>query len=170
MQTRFASSRDYLDTHEMHGLLGTRGLYGYSIQLEPREHARLTEVGAELILCPASNMFIGSSLFDLAARVKDGIPVGLSTDTKGGSSFSILRTMAAAYDIAQLCGIALHPPHLFWMATNGSARALHASNKIGRISMGMEAELIAIDLSSTPAIAQRKKHACDLWEAVFRPS
>ncbi|MEM1004226.1 MAG: guanine deaminase, partial [Pseudomonadota bacterium] len=38
---------------------------------------------------------------------------------------------------------------------------------IGNIAPGMEADLVVIDLASTPAIAQREAHADDLWEAVF---
>ncbi len=163
----FPNARDYLDTYEAHGLLGARGLYGHAIHLEPRERARLAEVGASVIHCPTSNTFIGSGLFDLAARVADGIPIGLATDTGGGSSFSMLRTMAAAYEIAQLTGIALHPAQIWWLATAGSARALHMSNKIGTIAPGMEADLVAIDLASTPGIAQRSARAEDIWEAVF---
>jgi guanine deaminase len=49
--------------------------------------------------------------------------VGLATDTGGGSSFSMLRTMAAAYEVGQLRGRALHPAQLWWLATQGSARA-----------------------------------------------
>ncbi|MEM7642778.1 MAG: guanine deaminase, partial [Pseudomonadota bacterium] len=92
----FPTARDYLDTYEAHGLLGARGLYGHAIHLEPRERDRLAEAGAALIHCPTSNTFIGSGLFDMAlARTHR---VGLATDTGGGSSFSMLRTMAAAYE------------------------------------------------------------------------
>ncbi|WP_338550743.1 guanine deaminase [Roseovarius phycicola] len=163
----FPEARDYLDTYEAHGLLGARGLYGHAIHLEPRERARLAEVGASVIHCPTSNTFIGSGLFDLAARVADGISVGLATDTGGGSSFSMLRTMAAAYEIAQLSGAAVHPAQLWWLATAGSSRALHMSDKIGTIAPGMEADLVAIDLDSTPGISQRSARAEDIWEAVF---
>ncbi len=40
-------------------------------------------------------------------------------------------------------------------------------DKIGNIAPGMEADLVVLDLSSTPAIAQRSARAADLWEAVF---
>ncbi|MEL7257623.1 MAG: guanine deaminase, partial [Pseudomonadota bacterium] len=163
----FPEAQDYLDTYEAYGLLGARGLYGHAIHLEPRERARLAEVGASVIHCPTSNTFIGSGLFDLAARVADGIPIGLATDTGGGSSFSMLRTMAAAYEIAQLTGTAPHPAQLWWLATAGSARSLHMSDKIGTIAPGMEADLVAIDLASTPGITQRSARAEDIWEAVF---
>ncbi|MDF1668739.1 MAG: guanine deaminase [Roseovarius sp.] len=163
----FPQARDYLDTYEAHGLLGARGLYGHAIHLEPRERDRLAEVGGALIHCPTSNTFIGSGLFDMAARMAEGQRVGLATDTGGGSSFSMLRTMAAAYEIGQLSGTALHPAQLLWLATAGSADALHMGDKIGNIAPGMEADLVVLDLASTPAIAQRAARAEDIWEAVF---
>lgn len=167
VKSLFPDARDYLDTYEAHGLLGARGLYGHAIHLTPRERARLAEVGAALIHCPTSNGFIGSGLFDMAARVADGHRIGLATDTGGGSSFSMLRTMAAAYEIGQLTGTALHPAQLLWLATAGSARALHMGDLIGTIAPGMEADLVALDLASTPAISQRADRAEDIWEALF---
>jgi len=160
-------ARDYLDTYEAHGLLGARGLYGHAIHLEPRERHRLREVGAALIHCPTSNSFIGSGLFDMARAKTEGQRVGLATDTGGGSSFSMLRTMAAAYEIGQLSGNVLHPAQLYWLATAGSAGALHMGDRIGNIAPGMEADLVALDLASTPAIAQRADRASDIWSALF---
>ena len=162
----FLGARDYLDTYEAHGLLGARGLYGHAIHLTPRERARLAEVQAALVHCPTSNTFIGSGLFDMAG-LAPVLPVGLATDTGGGSSFSMLRTMAAAYEVGQLAGTPLHPAQLLWLATAGSARALHMGDRIGRLEAGMEADLVALDLASTPAIAQRAGRAQDIWEAVF---
>jgi len=167
VRSLYPQARDYLDTYEMHGLLGARGLYGHAIHLTPRERDRLREVGAALIHCPTSNTFIGSGLFDMAARVTEGQRVGLATDTGGGSSFSMLRTMAAAYEIGQLTGTALHPAQLLWLGTAGSAQALHMGHLIGTIAPGMEADLVALDLASTPAIAQRAGRAEDIWEALF---
>ena len=163
----FPGARDYLDTYEAHGLLGPRGVYGHAIHLTPREIARVSEVGAALVHCPTSNTFIGSGLMDVAGLAARSIALGLATDTGGGSSFSMLRTMAAAYEIAQLRGTALHARHLLWLATAGSARALHLEDKIGQIAPGLEADICVLDLASTPAIAQRTEHAQDIWEAVF---
>ncbi|NBD29360.1 MAG: guanine deaminase [Alphaproteobacteria bacterium] len=163
----FPTARDYLDTYEKHGLLGERGLYGHAIHLEPREIDRLAETGAAVIHCPTSNTFIGSGLFDMAGLKARGIPVGLATDTGGGSSFSMLRTMAAAYEIGQLRGTPLHPAQLLWLATEGSARALHMGGQIGTLTPGAHADLCILDLASTPAIAQRSTRAEDIWEAVF---
>lgn len=163
----YPNSRDYLDTYEAHGLLGARGIYGHAIHLEPREIDCLSEVGAAIVHCPTSNTFIGSGLFDLTGIKARGIPVGLATDTGGGSSFSMLRTMAAAYEVAQLRGHAIHPAQLLWLATEGSARALHLDGVVGRLAPGAEADIVVLDLASTPGIAQRAARAADLWEAVF---
>ncbi len=161
----FPDARDYLDTYEAFGLLGPRGLYGHSIHLTDRERARLAEVDASLIHCPTSNTFIGSGLFDMGlARTHR---VGLATDTGGGSSFSMLRVMAAAYEVGQLRGAALHPAELMWLATEGSARALHMGGQIGHLGVGAMADLVVLDLASTPAIAQRADRAAGIWDAVF---
>ena len=167
VQALFPQARDYLDTYETHGLLGKGGLYGHAIWLTDREKARLAEVDASLIHCPTSNTFIGSGLFDMEGLKGAGLRVGLATDTGGGSSFSMLRTMASAYEVAQLRGRALHPAELWWLATQGSARSLHADHLIGNIAPGMEADLVVVDLASTPAIAQAAARAEDLWQAIF---
>lgn len=163
----FPEARDYLDTYEAFGLLGENGVYGHAIHLEPREIVRLKEVGAALAHCPTSNTFIGSGLFDMAGMTAAGLRVGLATDTGGGSSFSMLRTMAAAYEVAQLRHHPLHPAQLWWLATQGSARALKIDAFVGNIAPGMEADLIAVDLASTPLIAQRAVRAESFWEELF---
>lgn len=167
VKSLFPQSRDYLDTYETFGLLGQRGLYGHSIHLTEREKSRLKEVDASLIHCPTSNTFIGSGLFDLMGLSAKGLRIGLATDTGGGSSFSMLRVMAATYEIAQLRGVAVHPAQLMWLATEGSARALHMEGEIGRLDVGASADICILDLSSTPLIAQRSARAETPWDALF---
>ena len=166
-QSLYPQARDYLDVYETHGLLGARGVYGHAIHLNGRERDRLAEHGAGLAHCPTSNTFIGSGLFDLAGLAGAGQATGLATDTGGGSSYSMLRTMAAAYEIAQLRGTAVHPAALLWLATEGAAQVLHRADEIGRIAPGFAADLTVLDLASTPAIAQRHARAQDIWDAVF---
>ena len=167
VRSLFPEARDYLDTYEKFGLLGPKGLYGHSIWLEERERARLAEVDASLIHCPTSNTFIGSGLFDLMGFASAGLRVGLATDTGGGSNFSMLHTMAAAYEIGQLRGVSVHPAQLMWLATEGSARALHMSGEIGHLGAGAMADITVLDLGSTPAIKQRTDRAEHLWDALF---
>jgi guanine deaminase len=161
----FPQSRDYLDTYEAQGLLREGAVYGHAIHLTDRERARLIEAGASLVHCPTSNTFIGSGLFDMTLATK--LRVGLATDTGGGSSFSMLRTMAAAYEVAQLRGQSLHPSQLWWLATQGSARALRCEDRIGNLAPGLEADIVVIDLASTLAIDQAAARAQDLWQKLF---
>ena len=160
-------AEDYLATYEAHGLVGPGALFGHAIYLSEREAARIRERGAALVHCPTSNTFIGSGLFPMAQHLAAGQIVGLATDTGGGSSFSMLRTMAAAYEIGQLSGTALHPATLLWLATAGSARALRQEAEIGTLDVGSAADLVVLDLASTAAIAQRTRQAEDIWGAVF---
>ena len=89
----FPQARDYLDTYESAGLLGARAVVGHAIHLQPRERDRLRDVGAAVIHCPTSNTFIGSGLFDTTGLMAQGLRIGLATDTGGGSSFSMLRSV-----------------------------------------------------------------------------
>jgi guanine deaminase len=161
----FPDARDYLDVYQTHGLAGPGAIMGHAIHLTDRERAALRETGTGIAHCPTSNTFIGSGLFDM--DLAETIPVGLATDVGGGSSFSMLRTMAAAYEIAQLRGSTLHPAQLLWLATQGSANVLRWGNRVGNLTEGREADIVALDLASTPVIAQRTARAETLWEAVF---
>jgi len=163
----FPKARDYLDVYEQFGLARTGALMGHAIHLTERERATIAERDISLIHCPTSNTFIGSGLFDMNGLAGAGLRVGLATDVGGGSNFSMLRSMGAAYEVGQLAGRALHPAELWWLATAGSARALHLDDKIGNLAVGMEADIVVIDLASTRQIAQRAAHAGDFWEALF---
>jgi guanine deaminase len=162
----FPEARNYLDVYDRAGLLGPGALFGHAIHLAPRERRALADRGAAVVHCPTSNTFIGSGLFDIGLHA-DGVGVGLASDIGGGSSFSMLRTMAAAYEIGQLNHRPIHPAGLWWLATEGSARALGMQDRIGGIEPGRMADLVVLDLASTPAIAQRARRADDFWEAVF---
>ena len=85
----------------------------------------------------------------------------------GGSSFSMFHTMKAAYEVAQRRGVSLSPVHLWWLATVGSARALGIADKVGNLAVGLEADVVVLDLNSTPLIAQRVARADCITEAMF---
>lgn len=167
VRSLYPEARDYLDTYERYGLAGPGALFGHAIHLEPREISFLRESGSSIVHCPTSNTFIGSGLFDMDGLTQGGQIVGLATDTGGGSSFSMLRTMAAAYEVAQLRGRALHPAELMWLATQGSARAMRMDASIGNLVPGNDADIVVLDLASSPAIAQRAAGATSIWEALF---
>ena len=164
----FPERRGYLDVYDHYGLLGERAIYGHGIWLTGDEWQRCHETGTAIAHCPTSNLFLGSGLFDLAKAVRRERPVrvGLATDLGAGTSFSMLRTLAETYKITQLNGHALSPAHAFYLAACGGARALRLDDRIGRVAIGMEADLVVLDLKSTPLIESRMRWCHDLDEAL----
>jgi guanine deaminase len=183
MQTHIAESRDevawikelfpdrrtYLDVYDHHGLCGRRAVFGHGIWLDEAEMQRLHESGAAIAHCPTSNFFLGSGAFDLsrALRRERPVRVGLGTDIGAGTSFSMLATLDAAYKAAQLNGRSLSPGHAYYLATRGSARALYLEDKIGSLAAGLEADLVVLDMRSTPLIDYRMTQARDFAEQLF---
>jgi guanine deaminase len=165
----FPERRDYVDVYDHYGLLGRRAIYGHGIHLSEAELARMHETGTAIAHCPTSNYFLGSGCFDLgkAMRKERPVRVGLATDVGGGTSLSFLQTLNEAYKAAQMNRYSLSAGHAFYLATRGTAHALHLEDTIGSLAPGMEADLVVLDLKSTPLIAFRMKHAADLAEALF---
>jgi guanine deaminase len=165
----FPERNGYLDVYDRYGLLGRRAIYGHGIHLTEAELARMHETGTAIAHCPTSNFFLGSGAFDLgkATRTERPVRVGLATDVGGGTTLSILQTLNEAYKAAQMNGYALSAGHAFYLATRGSARALDLEDRIGSLATGMEADLVVLDLKSTPLIDFRMMHASGLDEALF---
>ena len=113
-------------------------------------------------------MFIGSGIFDLQGMINEDNIVGLASDTGGGSSFSMLRTMAATYELAQLKGFSIHPSQLFWLSTIGSAKALKQEDKIGNLKKGLFADLIILDLNPAKFLSKNMTGFGDFWSDLFR--
>ena len=167
MKELFPHDEDYLAVYERYGLCGPGAIMGHAIHLTNRERASLQATGAGVAHCPTSNSFIGSGLCDVAGLARADVPIGLATDVGGGSSFSMLTTMKAAYEIGQLRGQSLSPAFLWRLATEGSARVMRQDRFIGRIAPGMEADLIALDTKATPVLAQRAARAQSASDLLF---
>jgi guanine deaminase len=165
----FPERRDYLDVYDHYGLLGKRTIYGHGIWLSERELRRCHDTGTAIAHCPTSNFFLGSGYLDLRKALKHGRPlrVGFATDLGAGTSFSMLQTMNEAYKAAQLNGYSLSAAHAFYLATRGTAHALYLDDAIGSVAPGMEADLVVLDLKSTPLIDFRMRHVNSLEEALF---
>jgi len=159
----------YLDIYDHYRQLGPRSIYGHGIWLTEPELRRCHESGTAIAHCPTSNQFLGSGLFDVAHALNPERPVrvGLATDIGAGTSFSMLQTLNEAYKTARLKGNALSAGHAFYLATRGTAKALYLEDKIGSIGVGMEADVIVLDLKSTPLIEFRMRHCGDLDEVLF---
>jgi len=168
VESLFPQAASYLDVYAKHGLTGARTIYGHGVHLSEDDFAFLHETRTAIAHCPTSNNFLGSGLFRIGAALRADRPVrvGLATDLGGGTSFSILRTMQAAYEVAQLSGSPLAPSCALYLATRGAARALDLDDRIGSVAPGMEADLAVLDLRSTPLIDFRVRYANDIEEVL----
>jgi guanine deaminase len=165
----FPAAKNYLDVYDRHGLIGRRAVLAHGIHLGEDELCRCHETGTALAHCPTSNLFLGSGLFRVG-NVKDPkrpVHVGLGTDIGGGTSFSLLATMGAAYEIAQLGGRSLSPVEAFFLATLGGARSLALDDRIGSIAPGREADFTVLDPNATPLLTLRNARADSVEDMLF---
>ncbi len=163
----FPQARSYLDVYERFGLLRERAVYAHCIHLDDEDRQRMAHTGAAAAVCATSNLFLGSGLFDFAAARHHGMRTGLGTDVGGGTSFSMLRTLAETYKVAQLRGHRLTPWRSFYLATLGGARALGLDDRIGSFAPGREADFVVLRMDSTPLIARRMQTARTPAERLF---
>tara|TARA_S200000501_G_scaffold374869_1_gene425432 strand:- start:771 stop:1835 length:1065 start_codon:yes stop_codon:yes gene_type:complete len=163
----FPEHESYLDIYDKFNLVKKNSIFGHCIHLKGKEIEMLKERQSSIAHCPTSNTFIGSGVFKLKELNSKKINIGLATDTGGGTSFSMIKTIAEAYKISQLNNFSIHPAQLFWLATVGSSKSLGLENKIGNIKEGYFADLIVINLASTLEIEQRQKRAKNFWESFF---
>jgi guanine deaminase len=163
----FPESRSYLGVYEDFGLVRERSVYAHCIWLDREDRTRMAKQGAVAAFCPTSNLFLGSGLFDLSATDEAGLRFGVATDVGGGTSFSMLRTLAEAWKVAQLRGQTLSPLRAFYLATLGGARALGLADRIGSFDQGREADLVMIDPAATPLGARRDQLCRSLTERLF---
>jgi len=164
----FPNDARYLDVYDRFGLLGPRAIYAHGIHLDDVDFARLAETGTAIAHCPTSNNFLGSGLFALhrARTPSRPVNVALGTDLGAGTSFSMLRTMQAASEVAHLQSRPLSPLRAWWLATRGAARALDVDDAIGTVAPGREADLVVIDLRSTPLIDFRMRSVENIDDAL----
>jgi guanine deaminase len=165
----FRGRKGYLDVYDHYSLCRPRAVFGHGIHLTDDEMQVMHRTGSAIAHCPTSNFFLGSGYFNIqrAMQTEHPVRVGLGTDLGAGTSFSILATLNEAYKAAQLNGYALSAGHAYYVATRGTANAMYLDDKIGSIAPGMEADIVVLDMKSTPIIEYRMQYAKDFEEALF---
>ena len=163
----FPEARSYLDVYERYGLLRERAMYAHCLWLDDADRKRMAAAGAAAALCPTSNLFLGSGLFDFAAADAARMTLTLATDVGGGTSFSMLETMNALYKVGRMKGTHLPALRMFYLATRGGARGMGLDGIVGSFDAGAEADFIVLDPLATPLLERRTAHASNLEELLF---
>ena len=163
----FPDSNSYFGVYEDHGITGNRSVFGHCIHNTEEEYQRMAKTGSKVSLCPTSNLFLGSGLFDLEKLESYGIDVSLASDVGGGDSFSMFKVMNEAYKICRLNDFNLDPIKAFYLTTLGAAKVLDMNDSIGNFEVNKEADFIVIDLNATEIISQKNKIAMGVNDILF---
>jgi guanine deaminase len=163
----FPEARSYLDVYARAGLLHPRSVLAHGIWLDDADREALRASGAQIAHSPSSNLFLGSGLFDWNAAIAAGAAVSLATDVGGGTSLSMVRTMADAYKVQAMAGQRLTAWKALHAATLGAAQALGLADEIGSFEPGRVADLCVWDWAADPVALRRMELARHLHERAF---
>jgi guanine deaminase len=167
VKSLFPRARSYLDVYDQYGMMRPRAMYAHCIWLDDHDRARMHETQSAAAICPTSNLFLGSGLFDFRKADAAKVPMSLATDVGGGTSFSMLRTMNEVYKVARMGGTSLPALRMFYMATLGGARSMQLEGTIGNFAFGTEADFVVLDPQATPLLARRSARTTSLEELLF---
>jgi 5-methylthioadenosine/S-adenosylhomocysteine deaminase len=133
------------------GLLGPNFIGVHAVHLNDAEIRLLAQHGCHLAHCPGSNLKLASGIAPVARLVDAGVNLGLGTDGAASNNrldlFAEMRLAALLAKGASGNAAALPAAAALKMATLDAARALNLDDRIGSISIGKRADLVAIDLS-----------------------
>ncbi len=167
VKSLFPQARSYLDVYDRYGMMRPRAMYAHCIWLDDTDRARMFETQSAISICPTSNLFLGSGLFDFERADAHQVPLSLATDVGGGTSFSMLQTMNEAYKVARMGGTYLQALRMFYLATLGGARSMQLEGTIGNFVPGAEADFIVLDPQATPLLARRTERTQSMEELLF---
>ena len=169
VQRLFPWSQDYTDVYARFGLVGEGSVFAHGIHLSEHECRVLHDAGSTVVHCPTSNAFLGSGLFDIEHlyAAPRSVRVGVASDIGGGTSYSLLQTLAEAYKIARLKGCSFSAFDGFYLATLGNARGLRLDGEIGTLDAGRWADVVVLDPCATPVLAARHELSESLEDMLF---
>lgn len=168
VKSLFPTARSYLDVYDQYGLMRERAMYAHCIWLDQIDRSRLKDTGSAVTVCPTSNLFLGSGLFDFARADAAQLTLSIGTDVGAGTSFSMLQTMNEMYKVARMGGAHyLSALRLFYLATLGGARSMRLEGTIDNFTTGAEADFIVLDPQATPLLARRTAYSNNLEELLF---
>ncbi len=133
------------------GLVGPQFLAVHAVHLNPDEQALLAEHGASIAHCPSSNLKLASGVAPIASMLAHDLTPGLGTDSAASNNrLDLWEEMRLAALLAKgTSGQAEAVPahQALAMATIYGAQALGLDSRIGSLTVGKEADLVAVDLS-----------------------
>jgi 5-methylthioadenosine/S-adenosylhomocysteine deaminase len=125
-------------------VLSTQPLCIHSVRAASDDVLRLADTGASVAHCPRSNRWFGHGMAPIIALREHHVPVGLGTDSAASNDNVRLLSEARAVSAESLS-----PAERIDMATRGGALALGLGDRIGTLSPGKQADMIAFSVRDT---------------------
>jgi 8-oxoguanine deaminase len=129
--------------------LGADVWFAHGVHFEDADLDRLARTGTGIAHCPSSNMRLGSGVPRIPEMLRRGVPVGLGVDgSASNDSSNMLGEVRQAMLLARsrFGPGALSAVDALRLATRGSATLLGQEAEIGRLEVGMAADLILVDV------------------------
>ncbi len=134
------------------GLLGPNFIGVHAVHLDEAEIDTLAAHGCHIAHCPSANLKLASGFAPVAGMLRAGVNVGLGSDGAASNNrldlFAEMRLAALLAKGASGDAAALPAAAALRMATLDAARALNLDDRIGSITAGKRADLVAVDLSA----------------------
>ncbi|MDX9862518.1 MAG: TRZ/ATZ family hydrolase [Rhodospirillales bacterium] len=133
------------------GLLGPNFIGVHAVHLNEAEIDVLATHGCHIAHCPSSNLKLASGIAPIAALTQAGVNLGFGSDGAASNNrldvFAEMRLAALLAKAASGDAKALPAAAALRAATLDAARALNLDDRIGSITPGKRADLVAVDLS-----------------------
>jgi hypothetical protein len=138
-------SRAEFDTLKQKGLLQSETTVIHGTAFGAAEFAEMAAVGAKLIWSPQSNLVLYGRTTDIKAARQAGVRVSLGVDWNPSGSDSIFDELRVA-EVVNREEFDETIPEDDWlkMVTENPAAALAVEDKIGRIAVGLKADLLVL--------------------------
>jgi 5-methylthioadenosine/S-adenosylhomocysteine deaminase len=135
------------------GLLGPNLIAAHSVRLSDKEIILMSERKANAVHCPHSNL--GNHGFSKTPLMMAlGVNIGLGTDGVAGTRLNLFEPMRLLkFAVQARFGIDINDPvalpalETLKMATQGGARAVMMEDEIGKLAVGMKADIILLDIN-----------------------
>lgn len=132
------------------GLLGPNFIGVHAVHVSDAEIDLLAAHGCHVAHCPSSNLKLASGIAPITDLLRAGVNLGLGTDGAASNNrldlFGEMRLAALLAKGASGNAAALPAAAALKAATLDAARALNLDDKIGSITPGKRADLVAVDL------------------------
>jgi 5-methylthioadenosine/S-adenosylhomocysteine deaminase len=133
------------------GMLSPRLIAAHMVHLTDDEIALCAERGVAIAHNPTSNMKLASGIAPVQKLLDAGVTVGIGTDGAASNNkldmLSETRMGALLAKVGTLNPVAVPAATAIRMATQQGANALHIGDKVGSVTVGKLADLIAVDLA-----------------------